>query len=203
MIKVKQFTQGILNTNVYVVEKDGKCVVIDCAYGDDSVANYINANGLKLQAVLLTHGHFDHCGGVKRLLDACGNVPVYVHQADKLLCETASGNLWHRSADNCYPTDFYDEGAFSVGGFDFNVIFTPGHTHGSVVLTVGSAMFSGDTLFAGTIGRTDFADSSFDEMKQSLAKLKAIGGDYDVYSGHMQSTSFATELATNPYFKIL
>ncbi len=200
---VRSFRQGILNNNVYVVENNGECVVVDCAYGDNDVADYITKNGLTLKAVLLTHGHFDHCGGVKRLLDACGNVPVYVHVADKLLCETASGNLWHRASDNCFPTNFYTEGKFSVGGFEFEVIFTPGHTHGSVILLVGNAMFSGDTLFAGTIGRTDFADSSFEEMQHSLQKIKHLNGDYVVYPGHMEATTLQEEKQHNAYLKLL
>ena len=134
MMKVYSFCAGELGTNSIVLVKNDKCIVVDVPYGADSVEKFISDNQLQLVAVLLTHGHFDHVGGVQRLIDrfGCSDLPVFIHGADEKLANCASQNRWSVKAENCYPTKHVSKGHYSVDCFDFDVIETPGHTAGSV-----------------------------------------------------------------------
>ncbi len=203
MIKIKVIAQGVMPTNCIVVQNGTQCVVVDVPYGSEDVAKYINANGLTIQAVLLTHGHFDHCGGVHRLLKQCNaeDVPVYVSPKDAELCRHAADNIWHVHCDNCFTTNELTEGELLIGGTRFFVIETPGHTCGSVVFLVEDYMLSGDTLFARGVGRTDFAESNPYLMKGSLNKLKLLPRNYIVLPGHGGQTTLQFEKDNNPYLK--
>ena len=169
-------------TNCIVVQNGTQCVVVDVPYGSEDVAKYINANGLTIQAVLLTHGHFDHCGGVHRLLKQCNaeDVPIYVSPKDAELCRHAADNIWHVHCDNCFTTNELTEG---------------------VVFLVEDYMRSGDTLFARGVGRTDFAESNPYLMKGSLNKLKLLPRNYIVLPGHGGQTTLQFEKDNNPYLK--
>lgn len=203
MMKVYSFCAGELGTNSIVLVKNGKCIVIDVPYGADSVEKFISDNQLQLVAVLLTHGHFDHVGGVQRLIDrfGCSDLPVFIHSADEKLANCASQNRWSVKSENCYPTKHVSKGHYSVDCFDFDVIETPGHTEGSVcyVFDECNLLVSGDTLFCGGIGRTDFPESVPSQMRSSLAKLKCLDKNYEVVCGHGPSTSLDAEKRTNPY----
>lgn len=203
MLKIKVILQGDNNTNSIVVQNGGHCVVVDVPYGSNDVARYVSANGLKLDAVLLTHGHFDHCGGVNGLLDSLGlpDTPVYVNQRDEQLCRHAADNMWGMPADNCFPTHQLVEGELFVAGVRFYVVETPGHTQGSVVLLAEDYMFSGDTLFARGVGRTDFAESNPYLMRGSLNKLKLLPRNYIVLPGHGGQTTLQYEKEHNVYLK--
>lgn len=196
---VHTFQQGLLSTNCYVLQHQNTCVVVDVAFVSQELENFILQNKLQLQAVLLTHGHFDHCGGVEHLLQTVGKADVFVHVEDVELCKTAQQNPWGVPCQNCIPTKTYGQGRLCVGSFEFEVLHTPGHTHGSVVLLCQDKMFAGDTLFCGSIGRTDFAESNKTAMKNSLQKIKQIQGDYTVFCGHGPATLLSKEKETNVF----
>lgn len=192
-----------MHTNCIVVQNGTECVVVDVPYGSNDVVKYIRANGLTVKAVLLTHGHFDHCGGVTRLLFELGAplTPIYVHPADAGLCRHAADNIWAIAADNCFTTHELHEGELYVAGIRFYVIETPGHTLGSVVLLTEDYMLSGDTLFARSIGRTDFPESNRFLMQGSLDKLRMLPRNYIVLPGHGGQTTLQYEKEHNVYFK--
>ena len=196
------FAQGMLQTNCIVLQRDGNCVVVDCAYGSSDVESYIARNSLNLVAVLLTHGHFDHCGGVQHLLQSCGNgkdIPVFVGQKDLLLAQNASKNRWHIPARACFPTQTLSEGRFSVDNFSFDVLETPGHTAGSVCYVCEDLLLCGDTLFRNSVGRTDFPESQPLQLKQSLQKLCSLQKNYTLLCGHGQMSTLDSEKKNNPY----
>lgn len=140
--------------------------------------------------ILLTHAHFDHIGAVDAIQAATG-CKVYLHKADLTLPPEMTGTTPH-------PTDFYDEGdTVTLDSIVFRVLHTPGHTPGSVCLIADDVMFSGDTLFAGSCGRTDFPGSSWMQMESSLRKLHDLPGDYTVLPGHMGSSTLERERKTN------
>lgn len=201
-MKYTVFCCGQLQTNCTVVQNGKNCVVVDVPFGADEVINYVAQNNLHVVAVLLTHGHFDHCGGVSDLLQSCNDAPVYVHKKDEELCKTASQNAWGVVCNNCYPTHFLQEGRLQIEDFAFNVLETPGHTGGSVVfLTEDGVLLSGDTLFRGSVGRTDFPESAPFAMKNSLKKVASLQENYRVVCGHGPETTLNDEKMNNIYLR--
>ena len=194
-MKIYTLPLGQLETNCYLVaDADGNAVVIDPAAAPEQILQTARENGLHLQAILLTHGHFDHVGGIKGLVEAL-HCPVWMHESESTLPEyLTDGKL--------YYTDGYDEGdTVTVGKLTFTVLHTPGHTPGSVCLRCGEALFSGDTLFAGSYGRTDFSGGSGVEMCKSLHRLAEISENLTVYPGHGEMTTLDRERKENPYFR--
>lgn len=202
-MKYSVFSCGQLQTNCIVVQNGTKCVVVDVPFGAKEVAGYVTEHGLHVVAVLLTHGHFDHCGGVRDFLQRCGiHVPVFVHKNDFELCRNAALNNWGIVCDNCNPTHFLQEGCLQIEDFVFDVLETPGHTGGSVVfLTQDHVMLSGDTLFCEGIGRTDFPESVPSVMRSSLKKLALLKEDYRVICGHGPETTLNDEKTHNIYLR--
>lgn len=189
---------GMLDNNVYIVASDNNCIVIDCPFDNGQLLSYIDQLGLKLQAVVLTHGHFDHCGGVATLLSKY-DVPVYCNSADWQLASIASNNRWGVQCDNCRPTCDLAEGNVTIGDFHLQIIETPGHTPGGVCIVYNNVLFSGDTLFDMTIGRTDLGGGSYDTLMTSIVKLKQLEGDYMLCSGHGLVTTLSKQRNGNPY----
>ncbi len=185
---------GDLYTNCYLIWGDGSdtCALVDPGFDPEKIMERVRATGKQLEAILLTHTHFDHVFGVKKLVEMTG-CKVYVHKAELEI------NHRYPSGDIC-ATDFYDEGDnVAVAGLSLQVLHTPGHTVGGVCLLVEDTMFSGDTLFAGTCGRTDLASGNPAQMRQSLARLAALEGNYKVFPGHGESTDLNFERQLNPY----
>lgn len=192
-MKITVLPLGSLQANCYVAAQDGICAVIDPGAQGAQLAGWLKDQNLTPRAVLLTHGHFDHVGGVRALVDAFG-MDVYLHEADTTMTgELAQGLYWNKT---------YAEGdCIRVGQMEFTVLHTPGHTPGSVCLRAGDTLFSGDTLFAGSCGRTDFPGGSWEQMLASLHRLAALEGDCTVLSGHGGETTLEHERAYNPYMK--
>lgn len=187
---------GSYQTNCYLVSADGSdtCIVIDPGYAPEQVLLAARNAGKRIEAVLLTHGHFDHVGGVKGIAQAV-RCPVYLCEADLSMPETFT-------AGPLYYTDSYGEGALlDLAGLSIRVLHTPGHTPGSVCLCCEDVMFSGDTLFWGSCGRTDLPGGSWATIQKSLRRLAALEGDYTVYPGHGQSTTLSDERKYNPYMR--
>ncbi len=191
-MKIAVMQLGSYGTNCYIVwdENTKNAAVIDPGDEAPSVLQTLQKEGLHLQMILLTHAHFDHIGAVDAIQAATG-CKVYLHKADLTLPPEMTGTTPH-------PTDFYDEGdTVTLDSIVFRVLHTPGHTPGSVCLIADDVMFSGDTLFAGSCGRTDFPGSSWMQMESSLRKLHDLPGDYTVLPGHMGSSTLERERKTN------
>ena len=196
MLKMKTLALGAYQTNTYLVweENSPTCVVIDPGYQPETILSEVKNLGKEIAAILLTHGHFDHVGGVRELAAETG-CPVYLNEADlSMPPQMTAGPL--------YYTNTYGEGDFvEAAGLSFKVLHTPGHTPGSICLTCENAMFSGDTLFWGSCGRTALPGGSWATIRKSLLRLADLSGDYDVYPGHGDSTTLAFERKMNPYMR--
>ena len=177
---------GELLENCYIITDNNKnCVIIDAGDGYERIMKVINENNLKINGVLLTHGHFDHCASCSKLQK--DGVKIYIHKldADKLYGEGNLANLFGFEFNKFKADVLFDEGTLKVGDFTFNVIHTPGHSKGSVCFVYKNNVFCGDTIFEAGIGRTDFYDSSLPELMDSLKKLDFyLENDYNFFSGH-------------------
>ena len=200
---IKCFTVGSFETNCYIVtdEQSLRCAVIDPGADATTILNYLEENRLRCAFVLLTHGHFDHTGAVEALRAETG-APLYMHKADD---GVSIGGAFYRF-DAPKDAHFFREGdVIAMDRISFAVLETPGHTPGSVTLLAmetGSeerVLFTGDTLFRDSCGRTDFPGSDQRAMLRSLRRLAELPGDYEVYPGHMESTSLSRERRANPF----
>ena len=200
-MKIEVQQVGDLMTNCYIVwdENTKNAAVIDP--GDDGayLSDRLKKNGLTLQYILLTHGHFDHIGGVDELKSTCGSNPkVYLSHKDLGL-----ESVFHETIalDPNSVTDWKEGDSVTMDSITFQVLSTPGHTPGSVCLIAGDILFSGDTLFQGSCGRTDFPGGSWTEMSASLRRLYQLPGDYTVLSGHTGSTTLDRDRKTNVFMQ--
>ena len=202
---------GAYRENTYVVPAGaGTAAVVDPGADAPRILAALRAAGLELGAVLLTHGHLDHLSALPELLAASPGSPVHVAPADAAWCFTERNDLFPYtpvlSPPSTLATDLTDEAVVRVGETDFRVLATPGHSPGSVCLLVAGAspedpatLLSGDTLFAGSIGRTDFEGGDDAAMAASLRRLAALPPGTRVLPGHGPATTLARELRANPY----
>lgn len=205
-MKVEIFVTGIISTNCYVVsnEETKEAVIIDPAACPKKLTGYIEEEGLEVTAVLLTHGHFDHMMGVQELVDRY-QVPVYVHEAEKELIGNPQLNLsasYTNGVTFTKGTYVKDKEVLFLAGYDFLVLHTPGHTQGGVCYYVESehVLFSGDTLFCNSVGRTDFPTSSMSDLIRSIReKLLPMPDETIIYPGHMGATTIGNERINNPF----
>ena len=201
-MKIYNLQVGPIMTNCYLLcdEEAKVCALIDPGDDADRVERMVAASGCALQSILLTHGHFDHCSAVRELVALHPDVPVYINRTD-----TVDGGTYHdlkfsRLAD--HNQRYYAEGdTVAVGSLSLTVWETPGHSRGSVCLIGDGFLFSGDTLFRGSCGRTDFPDGSYADILQSLARLGRLEGNYAVYPGHDRATDLDGERTFNPYLR--
>ena len=196
MINIRTLPLGAYQTNTYLVweETSDTCVVIDPGYEPDTILAEAKKLGKEIAAIFLTHGHFDHVGAVRELVAEVG-CPVYLNEADLSMPQ-------QMTAGPLYYTHTYGEGDFvEMAGLAFKVLHTPGHTPGSICLLCENVMFSGDTLFWGSCGRTDLPGGSWTTIRGSLKRLAELSGDYDVYPGHGDATRLDFERKMNPYMR--
>ena len=195
-MKVLTIQGGSLFTNCYMVwaEDSSKCVLIDPGFQAEEILEHVRREGKQVEAILLTHGHFDHVGGAKGIAGETG-CKVYIHKADlSLPSQLTLGTIPY--------TDHFDEGdTLELAGLTFHVLHTPGHTPGCVCLLCEDALFAGDTLFCRSCGRTDLPGGDFRATFRSLARLAALEGDYRVFSGHGESSVLSIERVSNPYMQ--
>lgn len=191
-MNIHRLVVGPLETNCYLVSDEaGNAAVIDPGFEPEKVLAAAQEQKLTIRAVLLTHGHFDHVGGVRAIAQATA-CQVWIHEND-LALRTAM------TVTAPYYTDLYAEGdVVEVGALRFTVLETPGHTMGSVCLRCEDTLFTGDTLFAGSCGRTDLGGNA-QAMEKSLARLAAIAENLIVLPGHGEESTLDKERARNPY----
>lgn len=196
---IKCLPVGHLMTNCYIVtdETTLECAVIDPGDESNTILDYIEDNKLSCKAILITHAHFDHVSAVNAMLEATG-AELYMCEKDLELAKTgASGRF--TPPEN---THFYKDGdEVKVAGLTFKVMETPGHTPGGVTLICGDALFTGDTLFRGSCGRTDLPGGDMRAELRSLKRIASLEGDYEVYPGHAESSMLSIEREHNPYVR--
>lgn len=201
MIKIYKFVTGFLSVNTYILVKDGEtdAVAIDIGGDEKQIEQAEKEYGFNIKAVLLTHGHFDHIGGVKYFKDK--GAKVYVSKKDEAFLTDNSLNLANTLGYKVkeFTADYtVSEGdVISVCGIEFKVIETPGHTEGSVCYIVEDKIFAGDTLFERSFGRYDFPTGNVKKLIKSIDRLFNLDGDYTVYSGHGNETTLKEERLYN------
>ena len=204
---VKKFLAGPFGTNCYLAVNDStkEAVIVDPAGLPENLMECVKNEGLRIQAVLLTHAHFDHIMGIDAVIEKYGQMPVYVHQEDLRMLEDASLNL-SGGLGGVYTymggEAVADGQALSLAGCEFQVFHTPGHTPGGACYYVEAdkVLFSGDTLFQMSVGRTDFPGGSMSELVRSIEeKLLILPEDTHVYPGHMGTTTIGEEKGFNPF----
>jgi glyoxylase-like metal-dependent hydrolase (beta-lactamase superfamily II) len=202
----KIIPNGILSANTYIlIDEDTKeTAIIDCGGEFEIIHDVLQKYGAKPKYILNTHAHFDHVMGEKDAQEALG-IPVYIHENDKCLLENLpKQGLKYGFECSEPPKDIrtFDENAvFKLGAEEIKVIHTPGHTKGSVCFLCGNSLYSGDTLFYGSIGRTDLEGGNFEEIRDSITKkLFSLDENTDVYPGHDTKTTIGYEKKYNNPF---
>ncbi len=177
---------GELMENCYIITEDNKsCVIIDAGEEYEKIDAFLHEKNLSPKAILLTHGHFDHCASCKKFQEK--GVKIYIHQADADKLYT-NGNLSYivqKSFDSFTADVLLQEGEIEVNNIVFKVLHTPGHSKGSVVYIYKNNVFCGDLLFENGYGRTDFYDGNFSELISSIKKIKPyLNSNYTILYGH-------------------
>ena len=199
-MQVKVLQVGPIGTNCYLLEDEKAHVAAVIDPGDEAgrILQVIKDDGVDVKYILLTHGHYDHTTAVPELHQALPQAEIYIHRADA----NGAGSQLFPLAGQIPDLKFYDEGdALTLGELTIQVLHTPGHSKGSVTLKVGDVLFCGDTLFAGSCGRTDLAGGSYAEIMASLKKLGQLPGDYHVCPGHDVTSTLERERRSNPFLR--
>jgi len=196
---------GAIRENCFILASDAKnAAIIDP--GDDAhlIEELLAENGLTVKMILLTHGHFDHIGAVKEIAEKW-NAPVYAAQKEEKLLSSAqlnrAGNRYGDAERFNVTADYWlqDGDKITLDELEITVMSTPGHSAGSLCYFCGDYMFSGDTLFAGDVGRCDLYSGNFAAMLKSMEKLRKIEKNYQVLPGHGPASTLDKEKIRNPY----
>lgn len=205
-MKIDSILLQICGTNCYMVSNDSlECLIIDPGSEGERICHTVEAKGYKPVAVLLTHGHFDHAQDAAMVADHFG-VKIYAYQKEQATLEDSninlSGAMFGRPMS--YRADIYlkDQQEIDLAGFHIRCLFTPGHTPGGCCYYLGyqGVCFTGDTLFAGSVGRTDFPGGSMSQLVEGIkSQLLTLPEDTICYPGHGEATTIAEERIYNPY----
>ena len=197
-MEIKILPVGGLGTNCYLLEDAGHAAVIDPGDEAGRILAQVEKDGVQVDCILLTHGHYDHTTAVPELASALPQTKIYIHQSDA----NGAGSRLFPLAGQVEELLFYDEGdELTVGGVAVRVMHTPGHSLGSVVLQAENVLFTGDTLFAGSCGRTDLPGGNYEQILRSLRRLAELEGDFYVLPGHDADSTLERERQTNFYIK--
>ncbi|MCD6099620.1 MAG: MBL fold metallo-hydrolase [Candidatus Marinimicrobia bacterium] len=203
-MRIKKILNGPFATNSYLLERKEECVVIDPGLEKELMVKEIKGCGKALTGIIGTHCHPDHIGAVSFLKKEFG-APFYLHIDEKPYLGSFKeiANFIGIFDVEVPVVDVFikSEGKLEVGGFAFEVIHTPGHTPGSVSLLLDGVLFTGDTLFSGSVGRVDLPGGSQEELYKSLEKLCALDDDLKVYPGHGQDSVLGYEKKFNPFLR--
>ena len=193
---IKTMPLGHLQANCYIVTDEDtlECAVIDPGGESNTVLDYLEDNKLKCKYILLTHGHFDHTGAVEEVQKSTG---ATIAMSARDTAKNALEMMYKYKVPPCGAEYLKDGDLISVGKLMFEVITTPGHSKGGLTFRCGDSLFTGDTLFRDSCGRTDFPGCDGEEMMKSLKKLASLEGDFDVYPGHMETTTLERERRCN------
>lgn len=203
MVSHKIIPVGAYEANCVVLWSGGDALVVDPGQDAVDILAFLSERGLSLKGILLTHGHFDHVNGIPGILEQNPGIPVYAHPSDWVMF----GHPMNRNPPDYpgvgRPAGIRDvrEAAKDFPAFEIQVLETPGHTPGGVCFKTGDLLICGDTLFAGSCGRTDFPGGSMADMRKSLAALAKLPPKTRVVPGHGPSTTIAREVATNPFME--
>lgn len=203
-MKIDKIVEPYFGENMYILidEETKSCAVIDPGGASDKILNYIKKNSLDLKYIILTHGHGDHIGAVNDIKSKT-NVTVIAHNDEKELLNDNRKNLSYSM--HCGPqeldADIYvnDKDKLELGNLKLSFIHTPGHTKGCMCIRVNDDMFTGDTLFAGSIGRTDLYGGDYKQIEKSLKKLAKFEDKVKIHPGHGPSSTLGIEKMSNPY----
>ncbi len=208
-MEIEHLILGEFQTNCYIIRRNktaADCLIIDAGLDADKIIDVLEAGRLNPLAIILTHGHIDHIAGLEQLQLHYPNLKVYIHQQDAQMLTGEKKNLSELMGVNFRtgPANFIltDGQLIEQAGIIFKVIHTPGHTPGGICLysEKDGILFSGDSLFADSVGRTDFPGGSMPQLIQSIKKnLLTLPAETIVYTGHGPFTTIAREKATNPF----
>lgn len=201
-----RITAGIYATNCYIIgcENTGQGVVVDPGGDAERIMQAVAKNGLDIKYIILTHGHFDHIGALKGIKDRT-NAKIAIQAGDAHMLQGPGKSLAAlvgSSAGTVSPDVLLKDGdRIKVGNIEMEIIHTPGHTPGGICIKIGDGvLISGDTLFAGSVGRTDLPGGDFDKLMHSIkTKLVTLPDDTKVYPGHGVATTIAREKEKNPF----
>lgn len=199
---------GALSSNCYILDDGNSAVIIDPGFPEQKLMDYVYANKSKIKFILLTHRHFDHVSAATQIRDITG-AKIAVHPLDEcgLYSDEASltamfGYLYGRANTDAKADVLISNGdVISSGEMSFQVIETPGHSPGGVCYLCDNLLFSGDTLFRGSVGRTDLPSCSYSDLMESVKKLSKLPDETLVYPGHGASTNIGAEREDNPYMR--
>lgn len=205
-MKIKKFEVGPLFVNCYIIydERTKEAVVIDPGDEPDLILDFIKEENLNLKYILCTHGHFDHIGSVKELRDETG-AKVVLHEKDIEIYRNSPQIAMQFFGIEIEPQPEPDiliknGEILNTGNIQLTVIHTPGHSPGSVCFYTDGYIFTGDTLFAGSVGRTDIIGGSMNELLNSLKKIASLPDETIVFPGHGPKTKIGIEKKTNPFY---
>ena len=203
-MEIKVLELGSIGTNCYLISGEKGAVVIDPGFESDTVTEFLNENSQKDRMIILTHAHFDHIGAAPKLRNET-DVKIAIGILDNPALSDVNINLASLFGTDLEPFSanlLLKEGdLIEVGDLSFKVIYTPGHTMGSISLLLDDTLFSGDTLFLQSIGRTDLPGGDFKTLLESLEKLFLLDGEIKVLPGHGGPTNIKHEREYNPYRK--
>lgn len=189
----------MFGTNTYFIENENEVIVVDPAGKASKIIEILGDK--KLLAILLTHGHFDHIKAVDELYNIY-KIPVYINEKDEVLCrdktQCLTFGLPYSPVVSC-PIVYLKEGLLKISSFEFEVIFTPGHTKGSTCFKIDNYLLTGDTLFRNSVGRTDLKGGDDRELKSSLRIIKELDSELIICPGHEQTSTLKEELENNPF----
>lgn len=204
-MELTTLSSGLFNSNTYILSDQNECAIIDCGVQCEKILKVIEEKGFQVRYIILTHGHVDHIIHVEPLKEATG-AALCLHEQEL--------SLYSDPQKNCYALLGYEhDGKFTtperllkhgdklpLGNLFLDIIHTPGHSPGSISILCGKILFSGDTLFSLSVGRTDLFGGSAQKLTESIKnRLYSLEGDIQVYPGHGPSTTIAYERENNPY----
>jgi hydroxyacylglutathione hydrolase len=203
---LKMLVVGPIQANCFILgsEATKEAAVIDPGGDVDKILTALAKDALRCVHIINTHGHFDHAAGNKRL-KAATNAALIIHRSDASMIthQGASGGMWGIPVEDSPPPDrcVVEGDLITFGDVSLKVLETPGHSAGGISLLIDKIVFVGDTLFAGSIGRTDFPGGDYEGLLQSVeAKIFPLGDDVVIYPGHGPKTTVGRERKTNPFF---